>query len=150
MTILTSIKHWTGAALALLIAANASGGSQITVGQLAFEPIPLKEAAGAKLERAILTYGDETYEVKVNGLGIGGATAVTVTVTGDVHGLTDLMDLEGIYVTALADPWVTDVSSDDLWIESDRGVRIRLRTDNPDVAIAPGGDEVRLLFGWGQ
>jgi hypothetical protein len=83
-------------------------------------------------------------------LGIGGATAVTVTVTGDVHGLTDLMDLEGIYVTALADPRVTDVSTDDLWIQNDRGVRIRLRTDHPDVAIAPGADEVSLLFGWGQ
>lgn len=60
------------------------------------------------------------------------------------------MDLEDIYVTAPADPSETDVSSDDLWIQSDRGVRIRLRTDNPNVAIAPGGDEVTLLFGWGE
>jgi hypothetical protein len=145
-----SINQWTGAALALLIAAGASGASPSAVGQLAFEPIHIKEASGAKLERAILTYGDEAYEVRVNGLGIGGAAGVTVTVTGDVHGLTDLMDLEGIFVTALADPSETDVSTDDLWMESDRGVRIRLRTDNPDVAIAPGGDEVSLRFGWGQ
>lgn len=145
-----SITQWTGAALALLIAATASGASQSGVGQLAFEPIRLKEASGAKLERAILTYGDEAYEVRLNGLGIGGAAGVTVTVTGEVRGLSNLMDLEDIYVTALADPSETDASSDDLWIQSDRGVRIRLRTDNPNVAIAPGGDEVKLLFGWGE
>jgi hypothetical protein len=142
--------QWTGAALALLIAATASGASQIAVGQLALEPIGLKEASGAKLERAILNDGDEAYEVRVNGLGIGGAAGVTVTVTAEVRGLTNLMDLEDIDVTALADPSETDVSSDDLWIQSDRGVRIRLRTDNPNVAIAPGGEEVRLLFGWGE
>jgi hypothetical protein len=150
MFTLKSITQLTGAALALLIAATASGASQIAVGKLAFEPVRLKEASGAKLERAILTYGDEAYEVRLNGLGIGGAAGVTVTVTGAVRGLTNLMDLEDIYVTALADPSETDVSSDDLWIQSDRGVRIRLRTDNPNVAIAPGGDEVRLLFGWGE
>ncbi|MFB1488647.1 MULTISPECIES: hypothetical protein [unclassified Thiocapsa] len=150
MTTLKSITHWTGAALALLIATGASGASPNTVGRLAFEPVHLNEAAGAKLERGILTYGDDAYEVRVNGLGIGGAAGVTVTVTGDVQGLTDLMDLEDVYVTALADPSETDVSTDDLLLQSVRGVRIRLRTDNQDVGIAPGGEEVRLLFGWGQ
>jgi hypothetical protein len=52
------------------------------------------------------------------------------------------------FVTALADPSETDVSIDDLWIQSDRGVTMRLRTDNPNVAIAPRGDEVTVLFGW--
>ncbi|EGV17689.1 hypothetical protein [Thiocapsa marina] len=150
MMTFTSKKQWTGAALALLITGSALGAPPVSVGQLEFEPIRLADAAGAKLERAILTYMDDAYEVRVNGLGIGGAAGVTVSVTGEVSGLKKLMDLEDIFVTSLADPSETDVSSDDLWIQSDRGVTIRLRTDNPNVGIAPGSDEVTVLFGWGE
>lgn len=148
MTTFTSIKCWIGAALGLMVTTGVCGAEQTQFGLVDFEPIALKDGAGAKLEQAILTHQDKAYEIRMNGLGVGGAIGVTVTVTGEVHGLTDIMDLEGVYVTELTGPAATNVSSDDLWLQNNRGVQIRLYTDDPDVAIAPGGDEVTVLFGW--
>ena len=148
MMTLTSMKRWTGAAVALMLSTGAYGVGQAQFGLVDFEPIALKDGAGVKLEQAILTHQGKAYEIRMNGLGVGGAIGVTVTVTGEVHGLTDIMDLEGVYVTELTGPAATDVSSDDLWLQNDRGVQIRLYTDDPDVVIAPGGDKVTVMFGW--
>ncbi len=150
MMTLTSRKFWIGAALTLTVTIGAYGAEQAPFGLVDFEPVALKDGAGAKLDQAIVTYQDKAYEIRLNGLGVGGAIGVTVTVIGEVHGMTDIMDLEGVYVPELSGPGATDVSSDDLWLGNDHGVQIRLYTDDPDVVIAPGSDEVNLLFGWGQ
>ena len=144
------LTQLTGAALALLISAGASSAPPSTVGLIAFSPLTLADGGGAPLGQAILTYQDQSYDVLLNGLGVGGAKGVQVTVTGEVYGLNNVTDLEGVYVTELADAPPTEVSSADLWLYSAGGASIHLHTDNPQVTIASGSDTVMVQFGQTQ
>ncbi|WP_295388461.1 hypothetical protein [uncultured Thiodictyon sp.] len=143
------IKQLSGAALALLISAGAYGAPAATA-LLAFPTITLTDSGGAPLDQAILTTGQQSYDVMVNGLGVGGAKGLKVTVTGEVYGLANLTDLEGPFVTELADAPPTVVSSDDLWLYSERGVSILLHSGNPGVKLAAGSDTVMVQFGSAQ
>ena len=144
------LKQLIGAAVALLISGGVFSAPPTPAGVIAFSPIYLKESAGAKLAQAMFSYQGQTYEVTLDGLGVGGAVAINVTVTGEVYGLNNVADLAGIFVTELADDPAPAASSEDLWLFKDGGVSIRLQTDNPEVAIAPGGDAVTVRFGSGE
>ena len=84
----------------------------------------------------------------VNGLGVGGAKGNLVKVKGEVYGLQDAADLEGDFVSELADAPPREVSTDDLWLDSVRGVSLRLHTDNRAITLASGSDTVTVKFGW--
>ncbi len=73
-----------------------------------------------------------------------------VTVTGEVYRLNNVADLEGAFVTGLADDLAPAASSEELWLYSERGVNIRFQIDDPEVAIAPGGDALTVRFGSGE
>jgi hypothetical protein len=144
------IQQLTGAALALLIGGGASSAPPSPAGLIAFSPVTLADSGGAPLGQATLSYQDQTYEVVLNGLGVGGAQGIKTTVTGEVYGLNDLAALEGPYTTELATAPPTEVSSADLWLYSDGGVSIHLHTDDPAATIASGSDTVMVQFGQGQ
>jgi len=144
-----SISRLTGAALALLIGTGVYAAPPVA-GLLAFAPVQLKDNGGGPLEQGVLTYQGQGYDVQLNGIGVGGAKGVKANVTGEVYGLNQVTDLEGPFVTELADAPPNEVSSDDLWLYSERGVRIRLHTDNPQITIASGGDIVMVQFGTGE
>jgi hypothetical protein len=144
MTRFHAITRAASVVLAVLINTSALAQSGGDIGTIEFIPLHLKESSGAKLEQAVLTYAGQSYEVRVNGLGVGGDLGVVVTVSGEIHGLSDLADLQDLFY---ADP-AGDLRSDELWLHSDAGVSIRLQTDAPEVAVAPGGEAVSLLFGW--
>jgi len=141
------LTQLTGAALALLISAGVSSAPPATVGLITFSPLTLTDGGGAPLGQAVLTYQGQSYDVLLNGLGVGGAKGVKVTVTGEVLGLNDIADLEGLFVSELADAPASQVSSNEVWLNSDRGVSIHLHTDNPAAAIASGSDTVVVQFG---
>jgi hypothetical protein len=140
------MKKAAGVALAVLISTSALAQPQGETALIQFTPVHLTEGSGAKLDQAVLTYRGESYEVRVNGLGIGGDVGVVVTVAGEIQGLADLMDLEDLFY---ADP-SGDLSAEELWLHSDAGVSVRLQTDAADVVVAPGGEAVSFLFGWGD
>jgi hypothetical protein len=144
------LTQLTGAALALLISAGVSGAPPSTVGLIAFSPLTLTDDGGAPLGQAVLTYQGQSYDVLLNGLGVGGAKGVKVTVTGEVLGLNDIADLEGVFVSELAAAPTSEVSSNDVWLNSERGVSIHLHTDNPAGTIASGSDTVLVQFGQAQ
>ena len=141
------IASLTGAALAVLIGGGANAASPASTGLIAFAPLQLQDGGGAPLGQAILTYKNQDYDVTINGLGVGGAKGIKVTVAGEVYGLSNVADLEGDYVSELSEAPATDVSSDDLWLYSQRGVSLHLHTDNSAATIATGGDKVLVQFG---
>ncbi|WP_295433260.1 hypothetical protein [uncultured Thiodictyon sp.] len=136
-----------GAVLALLLGAGAARAAAAETALIAFAPLTLADGGGAPLGQAILSYQGQTYEVLLNGLGVGGAKGVKASVTGEVLGLTDVADLEGPFVSELADAPTAEVSSNDLWLNSERGVSIHLHTDQAGVSIASGSDTVMVQFG---
>ena len=142
-----TIKQVTSTALALLICGAAHSASPTPTGLIAFAPLQLQDGGGAPLGQAILTYKNQNYDVTINGLGVGGAKGIKVTVAGEVYGLSNVADLEGDYVSELAEAPATDVSSDDLWLSGARGVSLHLHTDTAAATIATGGDKVLVQFG---
>jgi hypothetical protein len=138
------------AALTLAIGSGVAAAPPETVALIAFSPMTIPDSGGAALEQAVLTLGETSYEVTVSGLGVGGAKGVAVNVTGEVYGLNALEDLEGIYTTELATAPATEVSSDNLWLDSARGVSLLLHTDSSAATIAAGSDTVLVQFGWAE
>ena len=43
---------------------------------------------------------------------------------------------------------VKGLATDDLWLDSVRGVSLRLHTDNRAITLASGSDTVTVKFGW--
>ena len=144
-----SITRLSGGALALLIGTGVYAAPPVA-GLIAFAPVELKDSGGAPLEPGILTYQGKRYDVQLNGLGVGGAKGVKANVTGEVFGLNQVTDLEGPFVTELADAPPAEVSRDDLWLYGEHGVSIRLHTDNPQITLASGSDTVTVQFGTGE
>lgn len=142
-----TIKQWAGAALAVLISSGVVAAPTAQTGLLAFTPMQIQDSGGGPLEQGIFTYQNRNYDVRFDGLGVGGVKGSKVTISGEVYGLKDVADLEGDYVSELSTAPTTEVSSDDLWLYSDRGVSLHLRTDSSAATIATGGDKVRVQFG---
>ena len=136
-----------GAVLALLLGAAAARAAAAENALIAFAPPTIADGGGAPLGQALLSYQGQTYEVLLNGLGVGGAKGVKAIISGEVLGLTDIADLEGPFVSDLADAPTAAVSSNDLWFHSERGVSIHLHTDQAGVSIASGSDTVVVQFG---
>lgn len=137
--------NWlTGLALALLMSGAARAGNLPPSGELGFAPVALSESAGAPVEKATLKFQGKDHRLKFSGLGMGGSEGVTVTLHGEIYGLANLADLDGNFTTDLTGAPVGEASLGDLWLYNDRGVSIRLHTDNPEVALAPGADAVTV------
>ncbi|HNW78366.1 MAG TPA: hypothetical protein PKH28_05590 [Candidatus Competibacteraceae bacterium] len=148
-----SNRFWqrlSGAAVALLISSGVWAATPTPDGIMTFTPLNLTTGSGAKLEKAVITYQGKMYDMRINGLGVGGAMVSGVKVTAEVYGLKTLSALEDTYVVDLADSTESaqdEISSDDLWLYGTHGVRIRMYTSTPGITIAAGGDEVAVLLG---
>ena len=136
------------AALGLLLASGVLAQTAPPAALISFSPLTIKDSGGATLQRATISYQDQNYQVMVNGLGVGAAKGTLVTVKGEVYGLQDAADLEGDFVSELADAPPREVSTDDLWLDSVRGVSLRLSTGNRAITLASGSDTVTVKFGW--
>ncbi|NCC41743.1 MAG: hypothetical protein EOM21_20490 [Gammaproteobacteria bacterium] len=149
-----SMKHglpgWSAAALAFALSSGVAGAQPAAVGVIAFTPVTIPDSGGTALEQAVLTLGETSYAVTFTGLGVGGRKGAAVAVTGEVYGLRDVHGLEGVYVTELATAPATQVSSDDLWLDSTRGVSVLLHTDSAVATLAAGSDTVLVQFGWSE
>ncbi len=132
---------------ALLISSGASSAPPAKPDAVIhFSPLDLTDDGGAKVKQAVFTYQGQAYEVKLHGLGVGGAKGKGVKVTGEVYGLKNVTDLEDIYVTDLSQDTRGTVSSETLSLYSRRGVSIHLQTNNPQLSLAAGGDAVTVTL----
>lgn len=143
-------QRLAGAAVALLISGGVGAATPTPDGVITFTPLNLTTGSGVKLEKAVIAYQGKVYDMRLNGLGVGGAIANGIKVSAEVYGLKTLSALEDTYVVDLADSTESaqdEISSDDLWLYGTHGVRIRMYTSTPGVTIAAGGDEVAVLLG---
>ena len=137
--------NWlAGLALALLMSGPALSGTLPPSGELGFLKARLTEDGGVPVEKGTLKFQGQEHRLKFSGLGMGGSEGVTVTLRGEIYGLANLSDLDGNFTTDLTGAPVGEVSLGDLWLYNDRGVSIRLHTDNPEVTLAPGADAVTI------
>ncbi len=148
MTTYRPVQLLTATALSLLLASGVTAQTATPDALLTFSPLTIKDSGGASLQRATISYQDQSYQVMVNGLGVGAPKGTLVKVQGEVYGLHDAADLEGEYVSELADAPPREVSTDDMWLDSVRGVSLRLHTDNRAITLACGSDTVIVKFGW--
>ena len=142
------VQLFIATALSLLLVSGVAAQTPTPDALLTFVPLTIKDSGGASLQRATISYLDQNYQVMVNGLGVGAPKGTQVKVHGEVYGLHDAADLEGEYVSELADAPPRQVSTDDMWLDSVRGVSLRLVTDNRAVTLACGSDTVIVKFGW--
>lgn len=118
--------------------------------EMVFSPIDVTEAGGTKIKNGIFNYQGQQLAVRLDGLSVGGALGNGISVTGRVEGMQQLGDLEGTYHVQLQQEPGDGASSQRLWLISDRGVRIELGVDNPDFAIAAGGDDASVSLAQGE
>lgn len=147
MNLSRSTQFITTAALALMLASGVVAQTPPSA-LISFSPLTIKDSGGVTLQRATISYQGQSYQVMANGLGVGGAQGTLVNVKGEVYGLQDPADLEGDFVSELADPPTPEVRTDDLWLDSVRGVSLHLHMDNIAVILASGSDTITVKFGW--
>ena len=140
------LARFAFAAAALLISSGVlSAPPTKPDGVITFSPLDLTDDSGAKVKQSVFTYQGQAYEVRVHGLGVGGATGKGVKVTGDVYGLKNVTDLEGEYTTELARDTTGKASKESLWLYKG-DVSILLQTNNPKLLLAAGGDMVTVIL----
>ncbi|MEI7995945.1 MAG: hypothetical protein WCH01_13695 [Methylococcaceae bacterium] len=112
-----------------------------------FQPINLINDAGAEVKNATLIFQNKSYSIQFDGLSVGGAKGVQVTLTAEVYDLNNINAFADKYVNELSQDNSDVASTDSLWIYSKQGVRINLHTNNPELSLASGGESVSVGFG---
>lgn len=120
---------------------------QTLTATIEFPAIDVLEDAGAKVKTATLKFQNKSYPITFDGLSVGGAKGVQVTLSADVYNLNTLNELPNNYVNELTQDNSNLASSDSLWLYSNKGISINLHTNNPQLSLASGGESVSIMFG---
>jgi hypothetical protein len=102
---------------------------------------------GGEIGGGKLTYEGKTYDIKLDGLKLGGFGAHKMDLDGEVYDLNDLADFDGIYSAAEVGFTVADKGKGDFWLKNDKGVKLRLKNlDSKGLALSIGveGVDIRL------
>jgi hypothetical protein len=94
-----------------------------------------------------LTYEGKTYDIKMDGLKLGGFGVHKMDIDGDVYDLNNLADFDGVYTAAEVGFTVADKGKGDFWLKNDKGVKLRLKNlDSKGLALSIGveGVDIRL------
>jgi len=93
-----------------------------------------------------LHYNGHSYPLTVNGLGVGGIGASELTASGVVYGLHNREDLAGAYVQIRSGWAIGDQGGGTLWLQNDKGVAMKLRTERQGLQLSLGADGVIIGF----
>jgi hypothetical protein len=89
-----------------------------------------------------LRYGGQSYPITVGGLGVGGFGASELKASGDVYGLKRLEDFPGAYIQLRRGWALGDQGRGMLWLQNDKGVTMRLKTQRKGLQLSLGADGV--------
>lgn len=93
-----------------------------------------------------LRFRNNSYDLTVGGLGIGGIGASRLTATGAVYGLKDVEDVAGAYVQ-IREGWaIGQQGRGTLWLRNAKGVVMRLATQRRGLQLSLGADGVLIGF----
>ncbi len=92
-----------------------------------------------------LDYEGKTYDVKMDGLKLGGFGVHKMDIDGDVYDLNDIADFDGVYTTAEVGFTVADKGKGDFWLKNDKGVKLRLKAlDSKGLALSIGVEGIDM------
>ncbi len=94
-----------------------------------------------------LSFGGESHDFSIGGLGIGGIGASRLEASGEVYNLERLEDFEGPYAQGRAGAVAGDRHLEGgLWLINPQGVEMRLSSRREGYALSLGGDAVYVKF----
>ena len=93
-----------------------------------------------------LNFGGRSYPLSVNGLGVGGIGASQLSASGVVYGLHSREDLAGVYGQIRAGWALGDKGGGTLWLQNEKGVKMKLETHRRGLQLALGADGVIIGF----
>ncbi len=114
------------------------------VGRVSIDQTHLAFIGSTAVGGGTLFYRGRSYPFTINGLGVGGIGASKVKATGDVYQLTRVSDLAGVYGQVRLGWALADQGHGRLWLQNDKGVVLRLRTEREGLMLAAGADAVRI------
>ena len=95
-----------------------------------------------------LSFQGRKYPFRIGGLGYGGLGASKLEAYGEVYGLTNAADFEGMYVQARvgAVAGTEQAGKGGMWLSNSKGVKMRLQSQREGLALALGGDAVYIEY----
>jgi hypothetical protein len=136
-------------ALLLFVAAPAVAQERPTgkpSATITIHQVQVAFVGSAAIGGGTLNYGGHSYPLSVNGLGVGGIGASRLSASGVVYGLHNREDLAGVYGQIRAG-WALGVQGGGtLWLNNDKGVSMKLRTERRGLQLALGADGVVIGF----
>lgn len=139
---------WITALMAVLAALPAAAEEEETPSaRVTIDAYQAAFIGSGQLGGGTLTFGGETHDFKIGGLGIGGIGVAKIDAEGEVYGLEKLEDFAGTYAQIRTGIGVTDKSvGGPLWVKNTNGVRLKLETEMSGVILNLGADGLVILM----
>jgi hypothetical protein len=115
-------------------------------GTVAFQQIQVAYIGSGAAGGGTLNYGGRSYPITVGGLGVGGIGASELKAAGEVYGLKRLEDFAGAYVQLRRGWALGDMGRGALWLQNNKGVTMRLKTQRRGLQLSLGADGVVIGF----
>ena len=147
----SEFERWVRIALLMIGAAIVSSEAPAQaqpaprpVARVSIDQTQLAFIGSAAVGGGKLYFHGRTYPFTINGLGIGGIGASKIKATGEVYHLARVSDLAGVYGQVRLGWALANQGDGRLWLQNDKGVVLRLRTQRKGLMLAAGADAVRI------
>ena len=134
------------AALTTAGSAGAQDKPQKITGTIEFHELQVAYIGSGTMGHGTLFFQGQSYPIKVGGLGIGGIGLSDIQAHGDVYGLENIEDFEGLYGEAQTGYALGDQSSGEMWLENPNGVIIHLDTKREGLMLSLGAEGLNIQF----
>ena len=143
----------TNAAFAICLVAVVAGSgaapatAQSPSGTVTISQVQVALLVSGAVGGGTLSFGGESHDFSIGGLGIGGLGASRLEASGEVYNLERLEDFEGPYAQGRAGAVAGDQQLEGgLWLINPQGVQMRLSSRREGYALSLGGDAVYVKF----
>jgi hypothetical protein len=134
--------------VALLAVANAVVAEEKKPsGTVTIDETQIMWVVGGDIGGGTLQYQGESYGFQIGGLKLGGFGVHQVKLKGDVWDLYDVGDFPGLYAAAEVGYTADDAGEGDIWLQNDKGVKLRLKSPQSEgIALDLGveGIDIRM------
>jgi hypothetical protein len=115
-------------------------------GSVTFRQVQVAYIGSGAAGGGTLRFGGRDYPITVGGLGVGGLGISALTASGVVYGLRKREDFAGVYAQLRKGWALGDQGKGTLWLQNDKGVTMRLKTQRRGLQLSLGADGVIIGF----
>ncbi len=123
---------------------DAQDKPQKITGTIEFHELQVAYIGSGTMGHGTLFFQGNSYPIKVAGLGIGGIGLSEIQAHGDVYGLENIEDFEGLYGEAQTGYALGDQSSGEMWLQNPNGVIIHLDTKRDGLMLSFGAEGLNI------